>query len=176
MLAFFNKITRVLDELNIEYMLSGSIAMSLYVIPRATRDFDLIVNIQETDIDAFVSHFRDGYYCDKEAVLDAVKRKSIFNIIDHASGFKADFVILKNLPFRLEEFSRKVQMEFYGRMIWVVSPEDLILSKIIWSQDTQSALQLEDIKNLLEVDALDMAYIRKWVTELQLNSFNLLTE
>jgi hypothetical protein len=55
-----------------------------------------------------------------------------------------------------------------------VSPEDLLISKLIWIQDFQSPQQMEDIKNLTAIEQLDWSYINKWVVELQLNSFNLL--
>ena len=102
-----------------------------------------------------MSNFQDGYYCDKESIQDAIKDQSMFNIIDHASGFKADFVVLKNHPFRKEEFSRRIKIDFFGRAIYVVTPEDLLISKLIWIQDVQSALQMEDIKNLSAVKSLD---------------------
>lgn len=54
MLYFFKKIIDVLDELKIDYMLSGSVAMGVYIILRATRDFDFIIHLKPNDIDAFV--------------------------------------------------------------------------------------------------------------------------
>jgi hypothetical protein len=65
-------------------------------------------------------------------------------------------------------------MDFYGKTIYVVSPEDLLISKLIWIQDFQSPLQMEDIKNLAEIDSLDKDYISKWISTLKLNTFKLL--
>jgi hypothetical protein len=65
MVAFFQKITDVLNESNIPYMLSGSVAMSIYIVPRATRDFDFIIHLEPKNIDRFILHFKDGYYCDR---------------------------------------------------------------------------------------------------------------
>lgn len=155
-------------------MLSGSVAMSIYIVPRATRDFDFVVHLEERDIDRFIQHFQEGYYCDRDAIKDAVKRRSMFNIIDHASGFKADFVVLKEEAFRQEEFNRRKRVDFFNKTVYVVSPEDLLLSKLIWIQDFQSAQQMEDIKNLTEIDQLDWPYIAKWIEQLRLKSFNLL--
>lgn len=96
-------------------MLSGSVAMSLYIVPRATRDFDFIIYLQAKDIDFFVAHFKEGYYCEKDSIVDAVIHQGMFNIIDHGSGFKADFVILKNNAFRQEEFNRRLEMNFLAK-------------------------------------------------------------
>jgi len=175
MVAFFQKITDVLNESDIPYMLSGSVAMSIYIVPRATRDFDFIIHLKPENIDRFIQHFQDGYYCDKDAIQDAVKRRSMFNIIDHASGFKADFVVLKDEAFRQEEFNRRKKMDFFDKTIYVVSPEDLLISKIIWIQDFQSIQQMEDIKNLAAIEHLDWLYITKWVNKLNLKSFDLLS-
>jgi len=172
--GFFQKIIDVLDGCDIPYMLSGSVAMSLYIVPRATQDFDFIVHLQPQDIDRFVENFKDGFYCDKDAIEDAVRNRSIFNIIDHATGFKADFVVLKNEPFRQNEFTRRIPVEFFGKTIFVVSPEDLMISKLIWIQDLQSAIQMEDIRNLAASENLDWEYVNLWIGRLRLNTFNLL--
>lgn len=174
MIQFFDKIIDVLNILNIPYMLSGSVAMSLYVIPRATRDFDFIIHLAPQDVEQFAAHFQEGYYCNKESVKDAVRNPGMFNIIDHASGYKADFVVLKNDVYRKTEFERRKAIDYFGKTIFVVSPEDLLISKLIWIQSLQSGIQMEDIRNLRQVDNLDWHYIEDWVSRLNLNTFNLL--
>ena len=154
-------------------MLSGSMAMSIYTLPRATRDFDFIVHLQHKDVNAVVQFFKEGYYCSEDAITDAINRHGMFNIIDHASGYKADFMILKNNPYRQTEFGRRMPVTFFDTQVYVVSPEDLLLSKLIWIQQIQSNLQLEDIKNISEIKTLDWQYINSWIAELELNTFNL---
>ena len=72
------------------------------------------------------------------------------------------------------EFNRKLRVTYFGKTIYVVSPEDLLLSKLIWIQDFQSVIQMEDIKNLTFVKNLDWDYISKWVKRLNLHTFNLI--
>ncbi len=156
--------------------MSGSVAMSVYTLPRATRDIDFVVHLQLKDIELLVTTFSAKYYCDADAVKEAITKKSLFNIIDAVSGFKADFVILKNEEYRQTEFKRKRQILFEDIPIYIVSPEDLLISKLIWIQDFQSGIQMDDIVHLWETDALDKHYILKWVHSLKLNTFNLLYE
>lgn len=174
MFEFFKKIIEYFDSRHIPYMLSGSIAMGIYVVPRATKDIDFVVQLQPKDIESFTAHFEGAYYCSKEAVADAVNRQSIFKVIDHASGFKADFVVLKSSEYRLAEFERKQPADFYGIKIYVVSPEDLLISKLIWIQEWQSAVQIEDIKNLASIPDLQLEYVTNWIKKLNLNTFNLI--
>ena len=155
-------------------MLSGSVALGAYTVPRATRDFDFIVRIKQEDADIFIKTFNEGYYCDRDAIKDAIKHSGMFNIIDHASGFKADFVILKNNVFRKIEFERRIEIELFEMHVFIVTGEDLLISKLIWIQDFQSSLQAEDIKNLMKAGNLDLNYVSFWIKELNLNTFNLL--
>ena len=174
MISFLKFLVEYFDKEKIPYMLSGSVAMSIYSLPRFTRDFDFIVHLQPKNVKGLIHNFKEGYYCDEDSVREAIANKGMFNIIDHQSSYKADFIILKNEPYRLAEFERKKTVDFLNLKINLVSPEDLIISKMIWIQQLHSELQKEDIKILLEMKELDRDYITKWVKELKLNTFDLL--
>jgi hypothetical protein len=174
MFKFLKIIVAFFDQFKIPYMLSASVAMSIYTVPRSTRDLDFVAFIKMDDVDRIVDFFKDNYYCDKDAIIDAIKRRSIFNIIDYNSGFKAYFVILKDTPFRVNEFNRREQHVFEGYKVDVVTKEDLLLSKIIWIQEFESNIQKEDIATLWRLNTLDKNYVIHWVNELNLNTFDLL--
>ena len=174
MIQFLKKLIDYFEKERIAYMLSGSVAMSIYSLPRFTRDFDFIVHLQLKDVKGLVDYFKEGYYCDEDAIKEAIMNKGMFNIIDFASNYKADFIILKNEPYRLAEFERREQVNFLDMQINLVTPEDLIISKIAWIQKVQSDIQKEDIKILLTIKNIDIQYIRKWIATLNLNTFGLL--
>ncbi len=176
MFDFLRVLIDFFEKQNIPYMLSGSVAMSLYTQPRFTRDYDFVVNLKNEHNNELLKNFTGDYYINDESVKDAISRKTMFNIIDHKSGYKADFMILKDDPFRQTEFLRQKKMKFLDMMISVVSPEDLLLSKIIWIQKIQSGVQMEDIKLLSQVEGLDWSYINNWIKELKLKTFNLLPD
>ena len=98
----------------------------------------------------------------------------MFNIIDFATNYKADFIILKNDSYRIAEFERRKKINFSDIQISLVSPEDLIISKIIWIQQSESSLQKQDIQLLLQLKDIDLKYIKSWVNILKLNTFNLI--
>jgi len=56
---------------------------------------------------------------------------------------------------------------------FIVSKEDLIISKLSWAKDSHSEVQLGDVKNLVAT-GYDAAYLRRWTRELGLD--NLLEE
>ena len=176
MIDFLKILVSYFETKNIAYMLSGSVAMSIYSLPRFTRDFDFVVHLQPKDVTGLTEYFKEGYYCDEDSVKEAVAQKGMFNIIDHQSNYKADFIILKNEPYRFTEFERRRLIDFLGIKLYLVSPEDLIISKIIWIQELQSGLQIEDIKVLSGIKNLDWDYINKWIASLKLNTFGSITE
>jgi hypothetical protein len=55
--------------------------------------------------------------------------------------------------------------------IWIVAPEDLILSKLEWAKDSRSERQLEDVRNLLlSVPDLDKDYLARWAARLSVGA------
>ena len=51
--------------------------------------------------------------------------------------------------------------------MWIVSREDLILSKLDWARDSRSELQLRDVRHLLE-GPFDREYLQRWAVHLGL--------
>lgn len=167
------EIVEKLELLKIQYMVSGSLALSAYVIPRMTRDIDFIIELEEKQIDDFTEIFDHNFYLHKPSLIEEVHRRGMFNVIDHRSGYKIDFVIRKDAEFRKIEFSRKREMQIMGIHLWVVSVEDLILSKLIWIQQIQSQKQMDDISILIRDADPNQTYLKEWIRKLNINTFNL---
>lgn len=158
-----------LEAAEIPYMLTGSLAANFYATPRMTRDIDIVVEIQNSEIPKVFQAFRDDFYIAQSSIADAVVYQSMFNIIHNDSVIKIDFVVRKSSPYRHAEFQRRRRMDLDGTQIWIVAPEDLIISKLFWAKDSMSDFQLRDVKNLLtDAENLDKSYISEWVQALGL--------
>lgn len=168
------EVSEKLEQENIPYMVSGSIAMLNYATSRVTRDVDIGVELRNSDTQKFLKLFESEFYLHPPSVMDAVENDGMFNIIDNRSCYKIDFVVKKKTAFRYLEFERKVRASLFDFEFWCVSVEDLILSKIIWIQDFQSEKQMEDIENLINHNDIDKAYILNWIHELKLRTFKLI--
>ena len=156
-----------LDRAQIPYMLSGSVALSMYAQPRMTRDVDFVVDIEEAQVDKFVELFEGDCYVDRASVLEAVRARGMFNIIHQAWVIKADFVVRRDQPYRKTEFERRRTVSVGGKNFSVVTAEDLLLSKLHWAKTSRSELQLGDVKNLiLSKSNLDWHYIQRWAQKL----------
>ncbi|OHC00007.1 MAG: hypothetical protein A3G70_08465 [Planctomycetes bacterium RIFCSPLOWO2_12_FULL_39_13] len=158
-----------LSKANIPYMFTGSIAANFYTTPRITRDIDVIIELKGTDVDLLCSLFEADFYVDRDAILNAVEKNGMFNMIHYESVFKVDFIIRKDDKYRLEEFKRRKRITFEDMELYVVAPEDLVLSKLYWAKDSLSELQLGDVKNLIKnVKNIDQEYLELWVKYLDI--------
>jgi len=83
----------------------------------------------------------------------------MFNLIHNDAVIKVDCVVLKPDAYRQEEFARRRQINLGDFEMWIVSREDLVLSKLVWANDSKSEMQLNDVRNLLSADC-DMGYLR----------------
>jgi hypothetical protein len=155
-------------------MLSGSLALITYAIPRMTRDIDIVIELRMEDLNKFAAIFREGHYIHLPAVEEAIKKRGMFNVIDFESGTKIDFIVRKNTEYRKTEFKRKIRSTSFGFEAWVVAIEDLIISKLIWIQDCQSERQMLDIQELLKNTQVDNDYLQFWYNKLDLQTFGLL--
>ena len=163
MVNIIKEVAKRLEDAGIAYMFTGSTALNFYAIPRMTRDVDIVIELYQKDAKKVFGFFEKDFYIDEAMVSDAIKRHGMFNIIHSESVFKVDFIIRKDNPYRLEEFKRKKQIAFEGMEIFIVTPEDLILSKLAWIKETMSELQMRDVKNILQaVKGLDFSYLDKW--------------
>ncbi len=167
-LKIFREVIKRLNSRRVPYMVSGSVAMNFYTVPRMTRDIDIVIEI--TDVDSFYNAFKNEYYIDKRTVGNAVRDRSMFNIIHLKEAMKIDFIVKKDSEYRKTEFERRKQVDIDGSKVFIVSIEDLIISKLVWSRQSRSDFQIKDIKNLLK-EKIDLEYIEQWVGKLGIDGF-----
>jgi len=146
-------------------MLTGSMAMNYYAQPRMTRDIDLVIKLASDQTDRLISMFETEYYVDRSAVARAIAQRSMFNLIHNETIIKLDCIVLKSDEYRQQEFARRRLISLGDFETWIVSREDLILSKLFWARASKSELQLRDVKNLLTIDC-DMSYVYSRAEEL----------
>lgn len=170
-LDVLKSVTAQLEGAGIPYMVTGSMAANFYTVPRMTRDIDLVIDLSERDGDRVTRLFQQEYYVDRDMVQRAVRDHAMFNMIHNALVVKVDCVVRKETDYRREEFARRRAVSIAGQQIFIVSPEDLILSKLDWAKESRSQMQLDDVRNLLRsVQGLDTAYLTRWADRLGLSS------
>jgi hypothetical protein len=157
-----------LDGVRVAYMLTGSLAMSFYARPRMTRDIDLVIALDAAEAERLTGALGPDYHADAGAINAAIRDARPWNIIHLPSVVKIDLIPRKDTRYRRVEFERRRRVEFAGIPLWIVSVEDLILSKLEWSRESGSEQQRRDVRLLLEAP-LDRAYLDEWAARLGLD-------
>ncbi len=150
------KATAVLESLGIDYLVGGSLASSLHGIPRATRDADLVARLEQRHIAPLVEAFCDDFYIDAGMIRDAIRTRTMFNIIDLKTMFKLDVFVAKGDSISGQEMSRKQTISLGGepeQTLVVASAEDIILQKLDWYRlgNEISERQWDDVLGVIKV-------------------------
>jgi hypothetical protein len=171
--GLLDRLVRSLDAAGIPFMIAGSFASSAHGLPRTTQDLDVVVDPPSPEaLDALIRSLSpEEYYVDASAARDALRHRSMFNVVDHASGWKVDFIVRKNRVFSRDEFARRMKFVLLDVPVYVASPEDTIVAKLEWSKQSDgSERQRRDVAGILAIvgQELDRAYIERWVADLDL--------
>jgi len=170
---FLTIIVNSLDDCQIPFMLTGSLAASFHGYPRATQDVDLVVDESLDVLLELAEKLRDNdFYVSDDAVREAVKIRGQFNAIDRNSAWKADFILRKNRPFNLAEFQDRLALRVLGLELSIARPEDLLVAKMEWAKEGDSERQLRDAAEILaaQESGIDLSRIEHWVKQLKLET------
>jgi hypothetical protein len=168
------RIVQILGDLNIEYMVTGSLTSSLQGEPRSTHDIDVVVDLAEEAAGRLRGAFPPSeFYLSSEAIQEAVKQRTMFNLVDTVGGDKVDFWILTDEAFDQSRFARRQVVEILDLRVAVSAPEDTVLMKLRWSAlSGGSEKQFIDALRVYEVQygSLDLDYLNDWAIRLGVES------
>ena len=163
---FLLRVATALEANGIPYMLTGSLASSMYGIPRATNDIDIVIAPNRAQLLSFIQLFqRVGLTVHTETAMTALRTRTQFNVVDLRHGWKVDLIIRKDREFSTTEFERKETHDVEGMRLTIATPEDVLVAKLEWAKMGDSERQIEDAAGILKMqrETLDLNYIERWV-------------
>lgn len=93
----------------------------------------------------------------------------MFNVLNQETIIKIDCVIKKTDEFSVKAFSRRLRVNYSGDFeVWIISKEDLIISKLNWAKTSKSEMQMRDVGNILR-NGYDKEYVNFRVEKLRLS-------
>jgi len=156
-----------LKDFGIEYMVTGSIASIRYGRPRLTHDMDIVLVFKTEQVEKLLKELGGDFSPDIDTIREMVKSAGMFEIMHSRTGLKIDCWNLTDTEYEKESFGRRKKLNFAETQAYFSTPEDIILSKLLWQKKGASEKHLEDIKGILEVQVkLDRRYMQKWAEKL----------
>jgi hypothetical protein len=158
----------LLERLGASYAVMGGIAVRAYGIPRPTYDVDFTLSLPRDRLHELYDGVEQIGYTVPEAFqkgwVDQVSGLSLVKFRWYREGLGIDIdVFLAEAPFQEEVLKRRRQVQLDGLNLWLVSPEDLILLKLLAARPRD----LADVADVLFMQGqLDEAYLRRWADEL----------
>jgi hypothetical protein len=153
----------------ISYYITGGVAAVAYGEVRTTQDLDVVLAVDLTDLPRIATILETaGFYV---SGLDEVlsKRMNCFQITQIATISRADLMIADATEYsRVQLYRRQTIPISSGKNVYFASPEDVIISKLIWRQNSQSEKQWRDVLSIMKTqrESLDYHYIAEWAEQL----------
>ena len=129
------QVIAALEMLGVRHHVDGSFASSIHGVPRQTRDLDLVAELTPGHVAPFAALLQADFYLDEVSMLRAIERRSHFNLVHHATGFKVDLFVAGAGAFDRSEMGRAAPYplgEDPPRSVPIKSAEDILLRKLAW--------------------------------------------
>lgn len=158
---------------NISYMITGAWSAIFYGRPRASHDIDFVVEIPLKNLEMIIKVFNglpEEFLVQIEGIKEAVKHKSMFNILHLPTMLKLDFWILTDEEFDKLRFKRRKKVKILDQFMEMASAEDAIIQKLRWYKEGQIEKHLVDAAFVYQIQKknLDKKYLEFWVKKLEL--------
>lgn len=149
----------VMPEWTDGWYLFGAQAVHVWGMPRLTADVDVTARLRTEDPSAFIAGMREaGFDVRLENVAEFVRRTRVVPFVHRDSQIPVDVVLAG--PGLEEEFlERASPVDLGGVTIPVISPEDLLITKVLAGRPKD----LEDVRGVLRerLLELDLSRVRR---------------
>ena len=166
------EIIGICETMGLDYVVLGGIAVRVHGIPRPTFDVDVVLSVDQAQLILFFEHcekleyhiaepFRSGWR-DEVGGMPIVKIKTYL-----PEGHSVDVdLFINETPFQQSIMERRQQFELSGHTIHIVTPEDLILLKLLANRPRD----LGDIADIVFIQGeLDRTYLDHWAAALEIS-------
>ncbi len=167
----FGIFTRRLNALNVCYMITGSVASTIYGEPRFTHDIDMVIELEPEDAERLEEAFPiEEFYCPPSEIIRleiSRSQRGHFNLIHHKTGFKADIYLSGQDKLHLWALNNRKSFEADGETFWLAPAEYVIIRKLEYYREGGSEKHLRDISGILSLssDQIDFGQLLERIYE-----------
>ena len=144
---------RPLNAIGLTYMVTGSVATTIYGEPRLTNDIDLVVVLSSEDVARLSKAFDPtDFYVPPAEIMEIEARRPAhghFNLIHTATSLKADVYPAGADPLHRWALAGRQEIQVGADTVWVAPPEYVIIRKLEYLRDGGSDKHARDIRAML---------------------------
>lgn len=159
-LAITTLVIAALARSGVPHVVVGSFARNFHSFPRSTKDADIVLAVDAAGLSRFEAELGGEFSLDAQTTFETNTRTLRHTLIHRETEFKTDLFLLSQDPYDQERFSRRLAMNFNGQPTFVLTAEDVVVTKLRWlrPKDVQDIHDVIAMKN----HALDWDYVHRW--------------
>jgi hypothetical protein len=153
-----------LEALQVPYMLVGSLSSNVYGVSRSTKDADFVIQVGDLSVRTIADRLGPSFRLDPQTSFETVTLSTRHVLEVVGTSFQIEFFHLSDDPHDQERFRRRVRIKAYNRDLSLPTVEDVIITKLRWTQGGRRTKDWDDVRNVIAVqgDRIDWAYVHHW--------------
>lgn len=156
------QISTILQSKDIPFMFMGGMAISVWGNPRATYDIDGVIKVNKNQLNELINEFsQKGFMYDKKAPIKVIQNMPFITL--KKRKIYIDLFLAKS-EYERQALSRRQEVNLKDINITLITPEDLILYKLLSGRTRD----IDDIREILvmQKEKIDIRYLKKWAKKL----------
>jgi hypothetical protein len=159
-LAITTQVIAALSRCGVPHVVVGSFARNFHSFPRSTKDADIVLAIDAHGLGQFEAELGREFSLDPQATFETITGTFRHVLIHRETEFKTELFLLSQDAYDQERFRRRQAISFNDQATFVLTAEDVIVTKLRWLRPKD----VEDIRDVIAVKSakLDWDYIHRW--------------
>lgn len=153
-----------MEQLELPYMLVGSLSTNYYGVPRSTKDADFVIELEGRPLSAIAQAVGGGFQLDPQASFERVTGTTRYILRVVGIPFTIELFLLSDDPHDRERFARRRRVRVEEREVSMPTAEDTIITKLRWAIRSPRSKDNDDVRDVIAVqkDRIDWEYVYHW--------------
>jgi hypothetical protein len=158
------RLVDALEAVRIEYVLVGSLSSNFYGVARSTQDADIVVSCSVSRIAELVEALGQQFERDPQLAFETVTSTRKLLLREKNTGFQIEVFFLSDDAHDRERFARRRRVAIFDRMAFLLSVEDVLITKLRWLHLAGRRKDEDDIRAVLQLQhqRIDWPYVEQW--------------
>ena len=159
-LAIATLVVTALQRSGVPHVVVGSFARNFHAFPRSTKDADIVLALDSAGLARFEGELGGDFSLDPQTTFETNTGTFRHTLVHRETEFQTELFLLSQDAFDQERFRRRLPFQFNSVASFVLTAEDLIVTKLRWLRPKDA----EDIRDVIAVKgaALDWNYLHHW--------------